>query len=88
MSWLILIALLTGPVEVNQQMNETTEPAPESAPDQQPAPNIELLLFLAEWEDSDTDQWLDPEIFATEDSMNQQLDTQQAQHHETDPDHH
>ncbi len=88
MSWMILLALLTGTAEVKEPIDAAIEPNSEPAPEQQPAPNIELLLFLAEWEDSDTDQWLDPEIFATEDSMNQQLDTQKAQHHETDPDHH
>lgn len=84
MNWLLLMALLADNQAVKQQatatIETTTVPAPISQPD------LELLLFLAEWQDSDTGEWLDPETFATDDSINQQLDTPKEQQHEKDPD--
>ena len=87
MSWLLLMALISGTAEVDEKTVVTVESPAEPVPDQQPEPNIELLLFLAEWEDSDNNQWLDPEIFATDDTMNQHLDKQKVKQNETDPDH-
>jgi|GEM_PF-2559047 len=98
MNWLLLMTLLTADTDGIE--NETIDKKPieqttvsrenrvKPASSQLQKPDLELLLFLAEWEDADNDQWLDPEIFATDDSMNQQLDIQKAKQNETDSDPH
>ncbi len=87
MSWLLFITLMAAtadtPIEVSEPIETTIEPSSELPTE----PDLELLLFLAEWDDSDNDQWLDPEVFSTDNEMNQQLDTQKALQNETDPDH-
>lgn len=81
-------SLIVGTADTPNPTSESIDTKPtETTTETTTNPNIELLLFLAEWEDSDNNQWLDPEIFATDNSMTQQLDTQKAEENETDPDH-
>ncbi len=85
MSWMLLMTLITNTTGSDIESPEQTTQQPITS-DQPAQPSIELLLFLAEWQDSDNNQWIDPEAFAPDNTMNQQLDTPKEKEDETDPD--
>ncbi len=89
---LMLLFLLLGDThenssksELEQNKNELTSSRLEASA-QTDTPDMELLLFLGSWDDSENDQWLDPEIFAEDTQFNQQLDNTKAPKNEKDPD--
>ncbi len=102
MNWLFFIVFMTADADlmktelINEEVTKTRKTNAQEQTDEksseQPAsqihePDMELLLFLAEWGNPDSDEWLDPETFSSENKITQQLDTQKAKNNETDPDH-
>ncbi len=94
MNWLLYLLLMNeptadtvkqggyqdeAPMTINQNNNQATDEI---------QPDLELLLFLAEWDDVEKEEWVDPEIFAQDSQFNQQLDDNKAQSDEKDPDYH
>ena len=89
MNWLYWLTLMTQPTDaVNQQPVNT--PANQASPMtpglQELTPDLELLMFLAEWDDAANEQWIEPEVFAEDSEFNSQLDDEQD--HENNPDQH
>ncbi|WP_223787110.1 hypothetical protein [Marinicella meishanensis] len=69
----------------------TEQTAEQEADDIQP--DKALLLFLAEWDETQDGQWLQPTDFAADSSFTQQLESPQPpdntlNNHEYNPDHH
>ena len=90
MNWLIGLLLV---VDTKEQLDipETTatpNKIEHSIETEVTPPDIELLMFLAEWEAEDGEQWLDPDLFSHDDEFNQQLDKIKATDNEKDPDNH
>ncbi|MCB1583424.1 MAG: hypothetical protein R3E90_01430 [Marinicella sp.] len=76
-----------SPVQQNPSMKKST-----LADINDPQPDKELLLFLAEWSETQDGQWVEPTVFA-EDSVltqniNQTENKQTGNTHENNPDHH
>lgn len=88
MNWLLYSLLMADPTNVIQQPNNQDQATKQASEAELAQPDMELLLFLAEWDGVEKDQWVDPEIFAEDSQFNQQLDNNKAQSDEKDPDNH
>ncbi len=80
-------------IDSNEQveLNETTTvptKAEHSIETDVTTPDIELLMFLAEWDEQEGEDWLDPEVFSQNTEFNQQLDKLKATSNEKDSDNH
>jgi len=84
MIWCLWLLLNTG--EANVPADQTTPPTPAEAIDE-PQPDMELLLFLAEWGDTEDEDWLDPTSLIEDNAMTRELD-KENEHEEDKPDHH
>jgi len=87
----LLLFTMLGTAEVNSQPNslpaaEASHETQTAAEDDDIKPDKALLLFLAEWDETQDGQWLDPAVFADDSSFNQQLESPQATNQ--DDDHH
>ncbi len=94
MSWLLYLLLMNEPAEaatkpasIQTDSIMTTKQSTNHKSDEE-QPDMELLLFLAEWDGVEKDEWVDPEVFAQDSQFNQQLDNNKAQGDEEDPDNH
>ena len=94
MNWLLFLLLMNDPSEVTdpsvntQATSVMTTKQTTNIKSDEIQPDMELLLFLAEWDGVEEDQWVDPEVFAQDSQFNQQLDSNKAQGDEEDPDNH
>jgi len=96
MSWLIIIFLLMTDVESKKAAEPSVTNENKDVVNQdlsnQLQPDKELLLFLAEWDETVDGQWIEPTLFAEDSTLNQQMDQQNNNEtknaHENNPDHH
>lgn len=96
MSWLIIIFLLMTDVESKKAAEPSVTNENKDVINQdlsnQLQPDKELLLFLAEWDETVDGQWIEPTLFAEDSTLNQQMDQQNNNEtkntHENNPDHH
>ena len=84
MIWCLLLLLNTGDTDVPAE--QTVPTTPQESVDE-PQPDMELLLFLAEWGDTGDDAWLDPTSLIEDNAMTRELDKEYT-HEEDKPDHH
>ena len=83
MIWCLWLLLNTGATDTPADQTATTAPL-ESV--DEPQPDMELLLFLAEWGDAEDEEWLDPTSLIEDNAMTRELDKENA-HEEDKPDH-
>ena len=83
MIWCLWLLLNTGGTEAPADQTATTAPL-ESV--DEPQPDMELLLFLAEWGDTEDEDWLDPTSLIEDNAMTRELDKEKT-HEEDKPDH-
>lgn len=83
MIWCLWLLLNTGGTEVTTEQTTQTQ-AVKNADETQP--DMELLLFLAEWGDPKDEDWLDPTSLIEDNAMTRELD-RENRHEEDKPDH-
>ncbi len=96
--WLTLCLLLmtdgdNGQSVVQQQNQQKAKVSVEANTNESNVlqPSKDLLLFLAEWDETQDGQWIEPSAFAADSALAQQMDqqnqTKNSESHENNPDH-
>jgi hypothetical protein len=95
MNWLIIILFMVTDAESKTATESSVVEVKNDAVKQDhlnlPQPDKELLLFLAEWDETIDGQWIEPSTFAEDSALSQQMDQQNHNEtkktHENNPDH-
>lgn len=91
MMWVNLLWLMTQPEAVKtteQTDSQLPDATPQAVSSESIEPDLELLLFLAEWDEAGTTHGIEPSSFANDNIFNLQPDKEPSEHHENDhPDH-
>ena len=90
MKWASLLWLMTQPdtSTTTEQPEVDTNTTPQPVAIESIQPDMELLLFLAEWEEAGAADGIEPSSFENDNIFNLQPDQEPSEKHENDhPDH-